>query len=95
MKIMINTDGLSKYYGKGGEIKAVDDLTLKVYEGETFGLLGPNGSGKTTCARSRRTNNKLLVVFGLPMCARAALNLKDKLYFLDLHNILLYEGESH
>jgi ABC-2 type transport system ATP-binding protein len=51
MKIMIKTDGLSKYYGKGGEIKAVDDLTLEVYEKETFGLLGPNGAGKTTVVR--------------------------------------------
>jgi ABC-2 type transport system ATP-binding protein len=51
MKIMIKTDGLSKYYGRGGEIKAVDDLTLEVYEGETFGLLGPNGAGKTTVVR--------------------------------------------
>jgi len=51
MKIMIKTDGLSKYYGKGGEIKAVDDLSLIVYEGETFGLLGPNGAGKTTVVR--------------------------------------------
>jgi ABC-2 type transport system ATP-binding protein len=51
MKIMIKTDGLSKYYGKGGEIKAVDELTLEVYERETFGLLGPNGAGKTTVVR--------------------------------------------
>ena len=42
---------LSKYYGKGGEIKAVDGLDLEVYEGETFGLLGPKGAGKTTTVR--------------------------------------------
>jgi len=48
---MIKTDGLSKYYGKGGEIRAVDGLDLEVYEGETFGLLGPNGAGKTTVVR--------------------------------------------
>ncbi|MDH5440293.1 MAG: ABC transporter ATP-binding protein [Candidatus Bathyarchaeota archaeon] len=51
MKTVISTDGLSKYYGKGGEIKAVDELNLEVYEGETFGLLGPNGAGKTTTVR--------------------------------------------
>ena len=51
MKTVISTDGLSKYYGKGGEIKAVDELDLEVYEGETFGLLGPNGAGKTTTVR--------------------------------------------
>ncbi|TET90702.1 MAG: ABC transporter ATP-binding protein [Methanomassiliicoccales archaeon] len=51
MKVLIQTDRLSKYYGKGGEIKAVDNLDLEVYEGETFGLLGPNGAGKTTVVR--------------------------------------------
>jgi len=48
---MIKSESLSKYYGKGGEIRAVDCLDLEVYEGETFGLLGPNGSGKTTTVR--------------------------------------------
>ena len=31
-----------------GQITAVDDLSLTVELGEVFGLLGPNGSGKTT-----------------------------------------------
>ena len=51
MKVIIRTDKLSKYYGKGNEIKAVDELNLEVYKGETFGLLGPNGAGKTTTVR--------------------------------------------
>lgn len=51
MKPIISTDKLSKYYGKGGIIRAVDDLDLEVYMGETFGLLGPNGAGKTTTVR--------------------------------------------
>jgi len=51
LKVVIQTEKLSKYYGKGGEIKAVDELDLEVYEGETFGLLGPNGAGKTTTVR--------------------------------------------
>jgi len=41
MNAIIETEALSKYYGKGNEIKALDNLNLKVYEGETFGLLGP------------------------------------------------------
>lgn len=31
-----------------GNIRAVDDLTLKIPKGEIFGFLGPNGAGKTT-----------------------------------------------
>jgi ABC-2 type transport system ATP-binding protein len=48
---IISTESLSKYYGKGDAIQAVDDLDLEVYAGETFGLLGPNGAGKTTTVR--------------------------------------------
>lgn len=36
---------LSKHYGR---IRAVDQLSLEVNKGEVFGILGPNGSGKTT-----------------------------------------------
>jgi len=39
MKALIRTDKLSKHYGKSGIIKAVDELDLEVYEGETFGAL--------------------------------------------------------
>ena len=51
MKVVVQTEKLSKHYGKGGQIKALDELDLEVYEGETFGLLGPNGAGKTTTVR--------------------------------------------
>ena len=51
MKIRVKTDDLTKYYGKGGEVKAVDKFNLEVYEEETFGLLGPNEAGKTTVVR--------------------------------------------
>ncbi len=42
---VIETDGLTKRYG---EFVAVDALNLAVRRGEIYGLLGPNGSGKTT-----------------------------------------------
>jgi ABC-2 type transport system ATP-binding protein len=34
-----------------GDIKAVDDVSLTIQEGEMFGLVGPDGSGKTTAIR--------------------------------------------
>ena len=36
---------------KDGEVRALDDVTLHVPRSEVFGLLGPNGSGKTTMIR--------------------------------------------
>jgi ABC-2 type transport system ATP-binding protein len=42
---MIEVKNLSKSYGK---TKAVDCMNLSIGKGELFGLLGPNGSGKTT-----------------------------------------------
>ena len=45
MREVLVTDQLSKNYGS---IKAVSNLSLKVEEGAVYGLLGPNGSGKTS-----------------------------------------------
>jgi len=45
---MIELIHLTKKYGN---LTAVDDLTLKIEEGEFFGFLGPNGAGKTTTIR--------------------------------------------
>ena len=42
---MIHIENLVKRYG---EVLALDHLNLDIKEGEIFGLLGPNGSGKTT-----------------------------------------------
>ena len=42
---MIRIENLVKRYG---DLVALDHLNLEVYEGEVFGLLGPNGCGKTT-----------------------------------------------
>ena len=43
--VAIETRGLTKRYGS---TMAVDNLSLRVPRGQVFGLLGPNGSGKTT-----------------------------------------------
>jgi len=41
----IEINSLSKEFGK---IKAVENISLEVKEGEIFGFLGPNGAGKST-----------------------------------------------
>lgn len=46
---MIEIKNVSKSYVKGK--KSVDDLNLKIKDGEIFGFLGPNGAGKTTTIR--------------------------------------------
>ena len=45
MNVAIRAAGLTKRYGA---VLAVDDLSLEIGSGQFFGLLGPNGSGKTT-----------------------------------------------
>jgi ABC-2 type transport system ATP-binding protein len=48
VKDLLRTDGLTKDYGR---FRALDGLDLAVRPGEVFGILGPNGSGKTTALR--------------------------------------------
>lgn len=45
----IEVNKLSKYYGK---VKAIDNISFSINKGEICGILGPNGSGKTTTIKS-------------------------------------------
>ena len=38
--------------GKKNEVKAIDNISFDIYEGEVFGLVGESGSGKTTVGRA-------------------------------------------
>ena len=47
----IEVKHLSKSYGKGHAVKALSDVSFTVGKGEVFGLIGPDGAGKTTMFR--------------------------------------------
>lgn len=53
-EVLIEVKSLKKYFevGKNATLKAVDDVSFNIYKGETLGLVGESGCGKTTCGRT-------------------------------------------
>jgi oligopeptide transport system ATP-binding protein len=59
-EVILKVQHLKKYFPirrgvfrrQVGEVKAVDDISFEVYSGETFGLVGESGCGKTTTGRT-------------------------------------------
>ena len=51
---IIRTVGLKKYFevGKGSMLHAVDDVNFEIYKGQTLGVVGESGCGKTTLGRT-------------------------------------------
>lgn len=53
-KTLIEVEGLKKYFNVGGGniLKAVNDISFSIAEGETLGLVGESGCGKSTAGRT-------------------------------------------
>lgn len=68
-------DAVVKSYG---QLKALDQLTLRVGRGELYGFLGPNGAGKTTAIRVALGLTRLSAgraeLFGVPSPARSVIH---------------------
>ena len=53
-EVLLEVKNLKKYFnvGKDKTLKAVDGVSFTINKGETLGLVGESGCGKTTCGRT-------------------------------------------
>jgi putative spermidine/putrescine transport system ATP-binding protein len=65
--IAVRLESVSRHFGA---VKALDGISLDIYDGEFFSMLGPSGSGKTTCLR-------LIAGFEQPTSGRIILHDRD------------------
>ncbi|CAN5361665.1 ABC transporter ATP-binding protein [soil metagenome] len=69
--LAVEATGVSKTYGS---VRAVNDITVRVAQGEVYGVLGPNGAGKTTFLR---------MLFGLIRPDTGTIKVFDKTWAAD------------
>ncbi len=87
---VIQTEGLTKHFQRfwsGRVVRAVDGISLEVQPGVAYGLLGPNGSGKTTFV-------KLLLASVRPTSGRARLFGQD-CWGIEARRSVGYLPENH
>jgi putative ABC transport system ATP-binding protein len=79
MDPVIKTEEISKWYhpGRRDEVRAVDDISLEIFENQTAVLYGPSGSGKTTLLG-------LIGTIDRPTAGRLVLYGRDVTLFSDL-----------
>jgi ABC-2 type transport system ATP-binding protein len=91
--IVIQTKDLVKTFG---DLRAVDGLDLKVRRGQLYGLLGPNGSGKTTTIRMLLgllvINEGWAEVFGTRIPNKG---LMDRIGYMPQENAIYREITAH
>ena len=98
-QVLLSAEHLKKYFpvGKGAMLKAVDDISFRIYRGETLGLVGESGCGKTTCGRTciglyPKTSGTVLYdgqdVHALSGKARADFKRKVQMVFQDPYSSL-------
>ena len=53
-EVVLEVKNLKKYFPASHKrvLKAVDDVSFTIHKGETFGIVGESGCGKTTCGKT-------------------------------------------